>query len=292
MKTYGDPVLVQDGASAATPGLAFLQDPNTGLFRPGADRIQVVTNGTARWEVDANGHFIPVTDDTFDIGNETHRVRHLFMADEGWIDETNTAVFVSATSVKFVGVDLRSRYVIGTRFSYNDGTVDYAVLAKDATLSGSDTLLTFAGNSDYSVANVALTAQRFSHDPMPNGFPTTFGYAATLVGWSVDPTGTNTYRFQIIGSLLYWSVTQTANGTSNAVGHTATLPSGVTLDANTPSTVSFGRAVDAGTTQEGAVTALASATTMSLHGIGLSLTSTASGNSSFRQGFIVCPLSR
>jgi hypothetical protein len=41
--------------TAAAPGIAFETDPNTGIYRPGADQLAVATNGTGRLFVDATG---------------------------------------------------------------------------------------------------------------------------------------------------------------------------------------------------------------------------------------------
>lgn len=65
--------------STSQPAYSFIEDPDTGLFRPGVNRLQVVTNGTARWEVDASGHLIPVTDDTYKLGDATHMLSDLFV---------------------------------------------------------------------------------------------------------------------------------------------------------------------------------------------------------------------
>jgi hypothetical protein len=46
---------VPDGTAAA-PGIAFETDPNTGIYRPGADQLAVATNGTGRLFVDASGN--------------------------------------------------------------------------------------------------------------------------------------------------------------------------------------------------------------------------------------------
>jgi hypothetical protein len=46
---------VPDGTAAA-PGIAFETDPNTGIYRPGADQLAVATNGAGRLFVDANGN--------------------------------------------------------------------------------------------------------------------------------------------------------------------------------------------------------------------------------------------
>lgn len=41
--------------SAANPQLTFADDTNTGIYRPGADRLAFVTGGLNRFEIDANG---------------------------------------------------------------------------------------------------------------------------------------------------------------------------------------------------------------------------------------------
>jgi hypothetical protein len=45
---------VPDGTAAA-PGIAFETDPNTGIYRPGADQLAVATNGTGRLYIAADG---------------------------------------------------------------------------------------------------------------------------------------------------------------------------------------------------------------------------------------------
>jgi hypothetical protein len=46
--------LIPDG-SAGTPGLRFLNDLDTGIYRPGANQVAISTNGTGRLFVDASG---------------------------------------------------------------------------------------------------------------------------------------------------------------------------------------------------------------------------------------------
>jgi hypothetical protein len=44
-----------DSTSASTPGFAFDGDPNTGVGRPGADELALITGGTARVTIDSAG---------------------------------------------------------------------------------------------------------------------------------------------------------------------------------------------------------------------------------------------
>lgn len=58
--TTDDPVDGNDASfgdgSASAPSIAFGSDPNTGLFRPGADAIAITTGGVERFRVTASGN--------------------------------------------------------------------------------------------------------------------------------------------------------------------------------------------------------------------------------------------
>ena len=45
-----------NSTSASTPGFAFDGDPNTGVLRPGADELALVTGGTSRLTIDSSGN--------------------------------------------------------------------------------------------------------------------------------------------------------------------------------------------------------------------------------------------
>ena len=58
----GFPLLLEDGTNSAfSPGalnscaLKFASDPNTGIIRPGADELALVTGGVARLTIDSSG---------------------------------------------------------------------------------------------------------------------------------------------------------------------------------------------------------------------------------------------
>jgi hypothetical protein len=46
------------GLSAANPSISFVNDPNTGLWSPGADTLAVSTNSTERARIDSSGRFL------------------------------------------------------------------------------------------------------------------------------------------------------------------------------------------------------------------------------------------
>lgn len=62
-----------DGTAAA-PSIGFESDPNTGIYRPGADQLAISTGGTARLLVDASGRFgvgTSAPSDQLEIANGT-----------------------------------------------------------------------------------------------------------------------------------------------------------------------------------------------------------------------------
>lgn len=85
------------------------------------------------------------------------------------------------------------------------------------------TLVILITNSDYTIANAALTAPRYSKAENPQGFPTRFNFSGTLAGWSANPTAIVT-QYTTKGRILTAYITQGINGTSNNATHTMTLP--------------------------------------------------------------------
>lgn len=65
---FTSPLLGPNG-TAALPTYSFSSDPNTGMFRSGADAIGFSTGGTERWVINSSGALNPFVDNTYDIGN-------------------------------------------------------------------------------------------------------------------------------------------------------------------------------------------------------------------------------
>jgi hypothetical protein len=59
---------IPDGTAAA-PGVAFTNDPDTGIFRPGANRFAFTTGGVLRNEVNEQGDFVYYGDAIFQDGS-------------------------------------------------------------------------------------------------------------------------------------------------------------------------------------------------------------------------------
>jgi len=141
---------------------------------------------------------------------------------DGWIYDTDTWTYVSATSFKVSGKDVRYKFPKGTKIKLvQDSTTKYFYVVATSYTSG-NTIVTVTGGSDYSLANEAISGQAYSYAAAPQGFPQRFNYSpATYTGWSALPDGL--YYFIIIGHLCYVTVYMTA-GTSNATTAILELP--------------------------------------------------------------------
>lgn len=139
-------------------------------------------------------------------------------ATDGWFqDAARTWTRASNTSFTVSGVNVTAQFPKGTRLKVTDTTTKYFVVT--AASFSTDTTVTITGGSDYSLS-ATPTAQYYSYDANPQGWPAFFNYAATLVGWSGTPTKFCT--FSVVGQICF--VTVYVSGTSNATNATVTAP--------------------------------------------------------------------
>ena len=87
----------------------------------------------------------------------------------GWIPVSDTWTYVSATSFKITGKDVRDRFPKGTKIKLvQSGSQKYFYVI--ATAFSTDTTITITGGSDYSLANEAISGQAYSYAAAPQGF--------------------------------------------------------------------------------------------------------------------------
>jgi len=96
--------------------------------------------------------------------------------EDGWVNPYETWTYASATTIT-VPAGAASRYAVGDKIKFTQTTVKYFYVTGVA-----DTVLTVTGGTDYTVANAAITVNRFSKAASPVGFPTWFDYTPTLSG--------------------------------------------------------------------------------------------------------------
>jgi hypothetical protein len=109
----------------------------------------------------------------------------------GWVLDSDTWVYVSATSFKIVGKDVRSKFPVGVKLKCTDGGSTKYFYGVKAELSGSDTLITITGGTDYSLSGGAITDPHYSNANVAQGFPDWFNWKFSSVSASGSMTVSN-----------------------------------------------------------------------------------------------------
>lgn len=169
---------------------------------------------------DADKKTVLFNKDLTDIENEVIAVETERLAQSGWTPANATWSYASASTIT-VPSGAASKYQKGDKIKFTqNGTVKYFYI-----IAVADTLLTVTAGSDFSVENTAtypITANYFSHEQNPIGFPQWFNYTVIHGGYSSDPT--YAARFCILNGQCHVKTIATAIGTSNAINLTFTLP--------------------------------------------------------------------
>jgi len=118
VETTGE-LLVADGGGVSTPGVAFLSDPDTGLWRENADQIHLVVGGVSALRITESGgnitfdtsaatgkwssSVIPSADDTYDLGTTSLAWNQLFLANGTYTDPSIACANDPDTGIYFNG---------------------------------------------------------------------------------------------------------------------------------------------------------------------------------------------
>lgn len=99
-KLEAGPLRLNDGTAAA-PAYAFRTSATAGFFMSAANQIDLSTASTARWRWNASGHYLAVSDNSFDIGaSGANRPRDLFLARNALLDNTGPVLTLSAADAQ------------------------------------------------------------------------------------------------------------------------------------------------------------------------------------------------
>ena len=140
----------------------------------------------------------------------------------GWINTGETWTYASANSFTISGVDETSIYTPGTRIkATNNSTTFYGTVASSSF--STNTTVTLIANSDYSLANSAITKTYYSFAANPAGYPGWFNYTPTWSGFSSNPTSVVS-RFNVVNRLVTVEISSGGGGTSNSTSFSLTLP--------------------------------------------------------------------
>lgn len=140
---------------------------------------------------------------------------------DGWTLDTDTWVYVSASSFKVAGKDVTSKFPPGTKIAWTQTTQKYGYVASSAF--STDTTVTIVVTPDYTIANATITAAMYSYAAEPVGHPIWMNYSETWTGFSTPPSG-GVSRFKIEGRQVSFNLQRGVAGTSNNATHTITLP--------------------------------------------------------------------
>lgn len=159
---FTSPLLGPDG-TAALPTYSFSSDPNTGMFRSGADAIGFSTGGTERWVINSSGALNPFIDNTYDIGNGSVNPRDINISrklivgkagtNTGQIDlagTTSGTVSIKPNAVagtwtlELPAIDGDSGQALTTSGS---GVTSWTTIASGTTINATDGVIPYRSNS-------------------------------------------------------------------------------------------------------------------------------------------------
>lgn len=149
-----------------------------------------------------------------------------FMPIDGWITGPNP-VYVSATSIKIVGIDVRDRIQKGTKFRYKQGG-NWKYGACYGISFSTDTTILITGGNDYTVASTAITDFSYSNIENPIGYPHWFNYTPSWAangGMTFTGVTTSVAKYKITD--VFVEIFIAAKGTTGGIsasGIFATLP--------------------------------------------------------------------
>lgn len=141
---------------------------------------------------------------------------------DGWIPTTDTWTYASASTFTIAGEDRTAIFTPGTKLKFTQTTEKYATVASSSF--STNTTVTIIVNTDYTIANAAITAPFYSYVSNPPAFPVSFSFTVTANGFTSNPSGM-TGEYSIIGNRTILASYRMPNaGTSNATTFTFNLP--------------------------------------------------------------------
>lgn len=129
-----------------------------------------------------------------------------------WMPFTYAWVYVSASSFKVAGVDVSANYQKGDPIRWKQGGGYKYGIVSTSTFS-TDTTITIAVNTDFTIANAAITDNYLSRMENPVGFPSSFVFTPSLTNVTMGSESTLTGKYEIRGrtvcvhAKLYFRVT-------------------------------------------------------------------------------------
>lgn len=134
---------------------------------------------------------------------------------DGWTSAATTWTYASASTFTVSG-DVTTVYRTGTRLKFTQTTVKYAVVVS-SSYSAPNTTVTIAVNTDYTIANAAISSNYYSYELSPAGYPTYFNFTPTWTALTAG-NGTTVARYALEGKKVRGEVSFTFGTTSSVSG--------------------------------------------------------------------------
>jgi len=135
----------------------------------------------------------------------------------GWLDALETWTYASANTFTVVG-NQTTKYTKGTRVKFTQTTVKYGTVI-NSTYSAPNTTVTLAPNNDFSITNAVISANYYSYQLNPQGYPGLFTYTPTVTADAGTPiTVSVPSSFQVVGNVVFVTGVCTVTNKGTATG--------------------------------------------------------------------------
>lgn len=217
------------GAATATSINGLTLTSSTGVITITNGKTLAVTNTLTFSGTDSTVMTFPSTTDTVvtltatqTLTNKTLTSPALQGTVDGWITSTDTWVYASASTFTISGVDRTAIYTKGTKLKFTNSSGKYAVVVSSSF--STNTTVTIAVNTDYVIANAAITAPQYSYADPPD-YPERFnitasGYTSGGGAFTNNPTASAFWFTLVNKNLVLYTINLTYNGTSGGSGST------------------------------------------------------------------------
>lgn len=170
-----------------------------------------------------------------------------FTPTNGWVSANETWTYASASTFTVAGVDVTTKYVTGTKIKWTQTTVKYGVVVSSSF--STDTTVTIAVNTDYTIANAAISSNFYSYADVPAGYPGWFNWTAGATWNGTPPSGTTatTAKYSINGRTVHFrfrqsSATAGATNTQLTIAAPTSTCQGTASEYHTPCVALLGTA--------------------------------------------------
>jgi hypothetical protein len=160
---------------------------------------------------------------------------------DGWMDESHTWAYASASTFTVAGVDVTDVLTKGTKLKFTQTTDKFAVVVS-STFS-TNTTVTIAVNTDYTIANAAITSPKYSYQSPPD-FPCLFHFSPNFTNVTVG-NGTLVAVYSINCGMchgrvgLKWADASATSAISGQPSFTAPITPAVLMDYQSVGNVSL-----------------------------------------------------